>query len=108
MEQNLWDTSVSISKGTCPTQVWSTSQELGFSFSALQKTLLSWPLSVWGFVCPSLGTGAELGCSVLGVVAADAAGDPLGRRWGSWWWTQGHDCPPVTPAHPHMNAQKCP
>lgn len=80
-----------------PAECGSTSQELGLSFSALQKTLFSWPLSALSFVRPSLGTGAELGCSVLGVVAADAAGDPLGRRWCSWWWTQGHHCPLVPP-----------
>lgn len=48
--------------------MWSTSQELELSLSALQKSLFSWPLSALGFVCPSPGTGAELGRSVLGVV----------------------------------------
>lgn len=82
-EQKGW----SRTSGTClspsareyaPTRCGNTSQELGLSFSALQKTLFSWLLSAW---CLSLGAGAELGCSVLGVVAVDAAGDPLGSRW---------------------------
>lgn len=95
-EQKGWSrtsgTHLSPSARECAqTKCGSTSQELGLSFSALQKTLFSWLLSaLW----QPLGTGADLGCSVLGVVEADAAGDPLGRRWCSWWWTQGQSCPP--------------
>lgn len=83
-----------------PAECGSTSQELGLSFSALQKTLFSWPLSALSFVRPSLGTGAELGCSVLGVVAADAAetlqaGD--GAAGGGHRATTAHWCHPCPP-----------